>query len=85
MPEPVPDRRYLILGICCLSLFMVGIDNSAVNVALPSIQRDLSASISGLQWTLDAYTLTLASLLILATLAIPRPLVLNKALGERQP
>src|SRR5581483_11358852 len=66
MPEPGPNRRYLILGICCLSLFMVGIDNSAVNVALPSIQRDLSASISGLQWTLDAYTLTLASLLILA-------------------
>jgi EmrB/QacA subfamily drug resistance transporter len=45
---------------------MVGVDNSAVNVALPSIQRDLSASIPGLQWTLDAYTLTLASLFILA-------------------
>ncbi len=59
-------RRYLILSICCLSLLMVGIDNSAVNVALPSIQRDMSASVSGLQWTLDAYTLTLASLFILA-------------------
>jgi EmrB/QacA subfamily drug resistance transporter len=60
------QRRYLILAICCLSLFMVGVDNSAVNVALPSIQRGLSAPVSGLQWTLDAYTLTLASLFILA-------------------
>ena len=60
------QRRYLILAICCLSLFMVGIDNNAVNVALPSIQRGLSAPLSGLQWTLDAYTLTLASLFILA-------------------
>jgi len=66
MPAPSTKRRYLILSICCLSLLMVGIDNSAVNVALPSIQRDLSASVSGLQWTLDAYTLTLASLFILA-------------------
>ena len=66
MPPPTAKRRYLILSICCLSLLMVGIDNSAVNVALPSIQRDLSASLSGLQWTLDAYTLTLASLFILA-------------------
>ena len=66
MPEPAAPRRYLILAICCLSLFMVGLDSSAVNVALPSIQRDLSVPVSGLQWTVDAYTLTLASLLILA-------------------
>ena len=66
MPGIGARRRQLILAICCLSLFMVGIDNSAVNVALPSIQRGLSASLSGLQWTLDAYTLTLASLFILA-------------------
>lgn len=66
MPAPSAKRRYLILAICCLSLLMVGIDNSAVNVALPSIQRDMSASLAGLQWTLDAYTLTLASLFILA-------------------
>src|SRR5579872_5272829 len=66
MSEPTARRRYLILAICCLSLFMVGLDNSAVNVALPSIQRDLSVPVSGLQWTVDAYTLTLASLLVLA-------------------
>jgi EmrB/QacA subfamily drug resistance transporter len=56
----------MILAICCLSLFIVGLDNTIVNVALPSIRRDLHASISGLQWTVDAYTLVLASLLMLA-------------------
>ena len=59
-------RRYLILGICCLSLLIVGMDNTIVNIALPAIRADLHASVSGLQWTIDAYTLVLASLLILA-------------------
>ncbi len=59
-------RRMLILAICCMSLFIVGIDVTIVNVALPSIQRDLHASVSGLQWTLDAYTLVLASFLMLS-------------------
>jgi EmrB/QacA subfamily drug resistance transporter len=59
-------RRTLILAICCMSLFIVGIDVTIVNVALPSIQRDLHASVSGLQWTIDAYTLVLASFLMLS-------------------
>jgi EmrB/QacA subfamily drug resistance transporter len=59
-------RRFLILAICCMSLFIVGLDNTIVNVALPSVQRDLHASVSGLQWTIDAYTLVLASLLMLS-------------------
>ncbi len=59
-------RRIGILLICCMSLFIVGIDNTIVNVALPSIGRDLHASLSGLQWTVDAYTLVLASLLMLS-------------------
>ena len=59
-------RRLLVLGICCFSLLMVGLDSTIVNVALPSIRRDLHASVSGLQWTIDAYTLVLASLLMLA-------------------
>jgi EmrB/QacA subfamily drug resistance transporter len=59
-------RRMLILAICCMSLFIVGIDVTIVNVALPSIQRELHASVSGLQWTLDAYTLVLASFLMLS-------------------
>src|SRR4051794_13897914 len=66
MPEPIRRRRALILAICCSSLFIVGLDSTIVNIALPAIRRDLHASISGLQWTIDAYTLVLASLLILA-------------------
>jgi EmrB/QacA subfamily drug resistance transporter len=54
------------LAICCLSLFIVGLDATIVNVALPSIQKDLHASVSGLQWTIDGYTLVLASLLMLS-------------------
>jgi EmrB/QacA subfamily drug resistance transporter len=59
-------RRLLILGICSLSLLIVGLDTTIVNVALPAIHRSLHASLSGLQWTIDAYTLVLASLLMLA-------------------
>jgi predicted MFS family arabinose efflux permease len=65
----LPDRyrhRYLILAVCCMSLFIVSMDATVVNVALPSIGRELRSSISGLQWTIDAYTLVLASLLMLS-------------------
>jgi EmrB/QacA subfamily drug resistance transporter len=58
-------RRTLIFAICCLSLFVVGLDNTIVNIALPAIRTDLNASPSGLQWTIDAYTIVLASLLML--------------------
>src|SRR5437764_1036910 len=64
MPEPSRRRRYLVLAICCMSLLIVGLDNTIVNVALPSIRRELNASVSGLQWTVDAYTLVLAALLM---------------------
>jgi EmrB/QacA subfamily drug resistance transporter len=66
LSEPTRRRRLLILAICCMSLFIVAVDNTIVNVALPSIQRDLHASVSGLQWTIDAYTLVIASLLMLS-------------------
>ncbi|MEV4458331.1 MFS transporter [Microbispora sp. NPDC049633] len=59
-------RRILVLLICCMSLLIVSLDNTIVNVALPALGRDLHAPVSGLQWTVDAYTLTLASLLMLA-------------------
>src|SRR5689334_12347354 len=59
-------RRYLILAICCMSLFIVGLDATIVNIALPSLRTDLNASVAGLQWTIDAYTLVLASLLVLS-------------------
>ena len=59
-------RRMGILAICSMSLLIVGLDVTIVNVALPSIRHDLHASIAGLQWTIDAYTLVLASLLMLS-------------------
>ncbi|MFC4531200.1 MFS transporter [Sphaerisporangium dianthi] len=66
VPEPSRSRRMLILVICCMSLFIVGLDNTIVNVALPAIERDLHAPVSGMQWTIDAYTLVLAGLLLLS-------------------
>jgi EmrB/QacA subfamily drug resistance transporter len=53
-----------VLLICCMSLFIVGLDITVVNVALPSIGRELHAGISGLQWTVGAYTVVMASLLL---------------------
>src|SRR5690349_24102112 len=47
----------------CFALFMIMLDNTVVNVALPSIQNDLGASISGLEWTVNGYTLSFAVLL----------------------
>jgi EmrB/QacA subfamily drug resistance transporter len=58
------NRRWWTLGAMCFALFMVMLDNTVVNVALPSIQKDLGASISGLEWTVNAYTLAFAVLLV---------------------
>lgn len=66
MRELSRRRRLLVLGICCLSLFIVGLDSTIVNLALPAIRSDLDASVSKLQWTIDAYTLVIASLLMLS-------------------
>jgi EmrB/QacA subfamily drug resistance transporter len=64
VPQLSRRRRIAVLGICCLSLFMIGLDDTIVNIALPTISRGLHASVSGLQWIIDAYTMTLASFLI---------------------
>jgi EmrB/QacA subfamily drug resistance transporter len=58
------NRRWWTLAAMCFALFMIMLDNTVVNVALPSIQRDFDASLSALEWTLNAYTLTFAVLLI---------------------
>jgi EmrB/QacA subfamily drug resistance transporter len=58
-------RPRIVLAICCMSLLIVGMDVTIVNVALPSIRSDLGASVSSLQWTTAAYTVVLASLLML--------------------
>ena len=60
------NRRIGILMICSMSLLIVGLDVTIVNVALPSIGDRFHATVSGLQWTVDAYTLVLASLLMLS-------------------
>ncbi len=60
-----PPRPRLVLAICCMSLLIVGMDVTIVNVALPSIRSDFDASVAALQWTTAAYTVALASLLML--------------------
>jgi DHA2 family multidrug resistance protein-like MFS transporter len=66
-PEtPVTNpRRWWMLAVLCLSVLLVTVDNTIVNVALPTLSRELSASTSSLQWIVDAYTLVFASLLLL--------------------
>src|ERR1700722_15064849 len=59
-------RRLVILATCCLSLFLVTMDVTIVNVALPAIRRDLHASVAGLQWSIDGYTVVVASFLLLS-------------------
>ncbi|MGW2370497.1 MFS transporter [Streptomyces sp. NPDC001667] len=64
--ELTRKRRNLVLAVCCTSVFIGNLNNTVLNVALPAMQRDLHSSLSGLQWTTDAYLIVLASLLMLA-------------------
>ncbi|HEV8088308.1 MAG TPA: DHA2 family efflux MFS transporter permease subunit [Actinomycetota bacterium] len=58
------ERRWWILGVLCLSLLVIGLDNTILNVALPTLSRDLGATNSQLQWMVDAYVLVFAGLLL---------------------
>src|SRR3954462_8369156 len=58
------NRKWWTLAAMCFALFMIMLDNTVVNVALPSIENDLGASLSSLEWTVNAYTLTFAVLLV---------------------
>jgi EmrB/QacA subfamily drug resistance transporter len=58
--------RWLALAVLCTSLLVIVVDNTIVNVALPTLARDLRADVSELQWVVDAYTLVFAGLLLLA-------------------
>ena len=60
------QRAGLVLAVCCLSLLITALDTTAVNVALPAIGHDLHSSVSGLQWTVDGYTLAVAAFMLLA-------------------
>ncbi|MGW5410079.1 MFS transporter [Actinomadura geliboluensis] len=62
-PHP---RRWQILGVLCLSLFVVVVDNTILNVAIPSLLRELDATTADVQWVIDAYSLVFAGLLITA-------------------
>ncbi len=64
--EKAYERRWWTLGVLCMSLIVIVIDNSILNVALPTIVRDLGASGSDLQWILDSYIIVFASLLLIA-------------------
>src|SRR5262249_31905592 len=59
-------RRWKTLGVLALSLVIIGLDNTVMNVALPTIQGDLGVSASTLQWIVDAYILVFAGLLLAA-------------------
>jgi len=71
------DRKWWTLLVVCVAIFMLLLDITVVNVALPVIQKDLGASFSDIQWVIDAYALTLASLLLTAG-------VLGDLLGRRK-
>src|SRR5436305_6373654 len=66
MTEKTSTNRWLILVIACLAQFMVVLDATIVNVALPSIQRGLHFSPADLQWVVNAYTLIIGGFLLLA-------------------
>jgi EmrB/QacA subfamily drug resistance transporter len=58
------NRKWWTLGAMCLSMFMIMLDSTVVNVALPSIQRDLKTSVDQLEWVVNGYTLSFAALLV---------------------
>lgn len=58
------ERRWWALLVLCLSLVVIGMDNTILNVALPTLVRDLHATASQLQWMVDAYVLVFAGLLL---------------------
>lgn len=65
-PSPVANRRWWTLGAVCVATFMLLLDITVVNTALPAIQRDLGGSFTDLQWVIDAYALSLAALVLTA-------------------
>ncbi|MSV72585.1 MAG: MFS transporter, partial [Actinobacteria bacterium] len=58
------SRRWIALSVLCLSLLLSVVDNTIVNVALPTLNSDLGAGTTQLQWIVDAYTLVFSALLL---------------------
>ena len=65
-PATIHRRRWWTLLVLSLSLLVISLDNTILNVALPTLDRDLGASASELQWIVDAYMLVFAGLLLSA-------------------
>jgi EmrB/QacA subfamily drug resistance transporter len=83
-PSSVGPARSVVLAVCCVSVLLVGIDMTAVNLALPSIGRDFHTGASGLSWIIDGYTLVLATFLMFSASTadrIGRKLVFRVGLG----
>ena len=66
MNEKAYARRWWVMVVLCISLFLVVMDNLIVNVALPTLQHELNASTTALQWIVDSYSLVFAGLLLVA-------------------
>src|SRR5580704_9234529 len=65
-PDVLYQRRWIILAVICMSLMVIGLDNTILNVALPTLGHQLHATTSSLQWIVDIYTLVFAGLLLTA-------------------
>jgi EmrB/QacA subfamily drug resistance transporter len=65
-PQSRPNRRWSVLAVLCVSLLIIVVDTTIVNITLPSLMRQLHASVSDVQWVVDAYTVVFAGLLMLA-------------------
>ncbi|MFJ4870027.1 MFS transporter [Streptomyces sp. NPDC088757] len=65
-PGPGARRRWTVLAVCALSMFLVGVDTTIVNVGLPEIGRGLGTDTRGLAWVVDAYTVVMAGLLVVS-------------------
>ena len=66
LPPHVHERRWMILAVLCLSLLIIVMDNTILNVAIPSLMTELGASNSQVQWIVDSYVLVFAGLLLTA-------------------
>src|SRR5262245_6349587 len=62
--QAIHERRWWALGVLCVTLLIITLDNTILNVALPALTLDLNASTSQLQWIIDGYTLVFAGLLL---------------------
>ena len=78
--------RWLALAVLCVSLLIVTLDNTVLNVALPTLVRDLHATTTQLQWIVDSYVMVFAGLLLVAgSLAVAGCLVALLTLPSREP